>query len=76
LLDLWYGGVYIIVRSSIFSSLFAAADRIFRYFEKRHYMQLSPSINALLLSISAGMLLHFRDQQPQMLINFLFRLRG
>jgi hypothetical protein len=52
-----------------------AADRVFRYGEKRHYISLSPSLNALLLSIAAGMVLYHRDQQPQMLIKFLFKLR-
>lgn len=53
-----------------------AADRIFRYLEKYKYVSLSPSLNALLLSVAAGMVLFHRDQQPQMLLNFLFKLRS
>lgn len=35
---------------------------------------MNPSLNILLLSLSAAVVLHHREQQPQMVINFLFKL--
>jgi hypothetical protein len=51
-----------------------AADIIFRGLQKRGYVSLMPTLNLFLLALSAGTVLHYREQQPQMVINFLFKL--
>jgi len=51
-----------------------AADIVFRFLVKRGYVSLMPSLNLFLCSLAAATVIHHRDQQPQLVINFLFKL--
>lgn len=62
---------FVLIRPAHFTT---AGDRIFRFLKKRQLISLSPSLNTLLLALSSGMIIYHRDQQPQMVINFLFAL--
>jgi len=51
-----------------------AIETIFIYFRKRGWVELSPSVNALLLAVAAGVLVHHHDHQPKAVIHWLFKL--
>jgi len=51
-----------------------ALESIFIYFQRRGWVTVMPSLNALFLSVAAGLLLHHHDHQPKAAIHWLFKL--
>jgi len=51
-----------------------AAETVFRYCERKEWISVSPALNSLILALSTAFLLHHYDQQPQMMIRWLFKL--
>jgi len=51
-----------------------AAETVFHYLERRGYITLSPSLNLFVLAFSAGALIHYSEQQPQVVMRWLFKI--
>lgn len=51
-----------------------AAESIFRFCENRGWVSVSPALNSLILAFSTAFAVHYYEQQPKMLIKWLFKL--
>jgi len=51
-----------------------ALESVYIYFKRRGYVLMSPSLNSLLLAVSAGVLVHYHDHQPKAAMHWLFKL--
>jgi len=51
-----------------------ALETIYIHLKKKGYPIFSPSVNTLILAVSAGVLLHHHDHQPKAAIHWLFKL--
>jgi len=51
-----------------------AAETVFHYLERRGYMTLYPSLNLFILALSAAILIHHSEQQPQVVMRWLFKI--
>jgi len=76
----WMAGLAVIFESTSRRSELAAycltyaLESIYNHFRDKGYSLLSPSVNALVLAISAGVLLHHHDHQPKAAMHWLFKL--
>jgi len=51
-----------------------ALETVFIYLQRRGYVNVSPSVNSLMLAVAAGILVHHHEQQPKAMIHWLFKL--
>jgi len=76
----WVAGLAVILESTSRRSELAAycltyaLESIYNHFKEKKGLIMSPSLNALVLAISAGVLLHHHDHQPKAVMHWLFKL--
>jgi len=76
----WIAGLAVILETASRRSELAAycltytLESFFIYLQRQGYSLMSPPVNALLLAISAGVLLHHHDHQPKAAMHWLFKL--
>jgi len=76
----WLAGLATLVETPGRQSELAAycmtygAETVFHYLERRGYITLYPSLNLFILSFSAGALIHHSEQQPQVVMRWLFKI--
>jgi len=76
----WLAGVPVLLETQTRRAELAAycltysLESIYNYIQRQGCNLFSPSINSLLLALSAGVLLHYHDHQPKAAIHWLFKL--